>query len=65
MAPAAVRRLQSGLARLGNFHHVVTGVYGPVTTAAVKRFQRAAGLTPDGVWGPKSTAALTRRLRGH
>ena len=64
MSPAAVRRLQSGLARLGFFHHVVTGFYGPVTTRAVKRFQRAEGLKPDGIWGSKSTAALKRLLNG-
>lgn len=65
MSTAAVRRLQSGLGRLGFFHHAVTGFYGPVTTKAVKRFQRAVGLTPDGVWGPKSNAALKRRLSSH
>ena len=61
--PAAwVRRLQRDLAKLGYFHHAVTGVYGPITTAAVTRFQRAAGLKPDGMWGPKSQAALKKRL---
>jgi putative peptidoglycan binding protein len=59
---AAVRRIQAALARLGLFHHVVTGYYGPVTTAAVKRFERSAGLSPDGIWGPLAAAALRQRL---
>ena len=32
------------------------------TAAAVKMFQRAVGLKPDGIWGPLSAAALKRRL---
>jgi hypothetical protein len=59
---AAVRRLQTELARLGYFHHVVTGYYGTITTGAVRRFQRAAGLRPDGIWGPRSAAALALRI---
>jgi len=59
---AHVRLLQIELARLGFFRHVVTGWYGPVTTNAVKRFQRAAGLTADGIWGPRSAAALAHGL---
>ena len=61
---AWVRRLQRGLAKLGFFHHAVTGVYGPITTAAVRSFQRSVGLTADGKWGTQSAAALTKRLRG-
>jgi murein L,D-transpeptidase YcbB/YkuD len=49
-------------ARLGYFHHVITGYYGPVTTAAVKAFQRSAGLKPDGISGPRTQASLRRRL---
>lgn len=61
--PAAwVSRLQTKLGRLGYFSGPVTGVYGPLTTAAVKRFQAASSLTPDGRWGPASQAALTTRL---
>ena len=62
MTVASVRRLQADLARLGYFHHVVTGFYGVVTTAAVRQFQRTAGLNADGIWGPISAAALRRRL---
>jgi peptidoglycan hydrolase-like protein with peptidoglycan-binding domain len=62
MTVAAVRRLQAALAQLGYFHHVVTGYYGLVTTASVKKFQRSAGLRTDGIWGPLSQAALTKRL---
>jgi Putative peptidoglycan binding domain len=62
MSVAAVRTLQSNLARLGYFHHAVTGYYGVVTTGAVKRFQRSAGLQSDGIWGPQSAAALQKRL---
>jgi mono/diheme cytochrome c family protein len=62
MSASAVRKLQRHLKTLGYFHGPVTGFYGPLTTAAVKRFQRAAGLPVDGVWGPRSAAALRRRL---
>jgi peptidoglycan hydrolase-like protein with peptidoglycan-binding domain len=63
LASAAVRRIQRELARLGFFRHAVTGYYGPVTTAAVKAFQRSAGLTPDGVWGSETKSALVAALR--
>jgi len=64
--PAAwVSRLQTKLARLGYFNGPTTGVYGPLTTGAVKRFQAANGLTADGRWGPASQAALTTRLAAH
>jgi peptidoglycan hydrolase-like protein with peptidoglycan-binding domain len=36
----------------------VTGYYGSQTKAAVKRFQRANGLTVDGVAGPATLRAL-------
>jgi len=64
MSVAAVRQLQTQLARLGYFHHVVTGFYGPVTTAAVTAFERSAGLNPDGIWGPHVYSALHKRLAG-
>ncbi len=58
----AVARLQRQLKKLRFFHGPVTGFYGPLTIAAVKRFQRSAGLTADGLWGPKSASALRLRL---
>ncbi len=61
LSPAAVKRLQAELRRLGYFKGPISGFYGPLTTAAVKRFQRASGLHADGIWGPKSVAAMKRR----
>lgn len=37
----------------------VDGSYGPATTAAVKAFQTAKGLTVDGIAGPRTLAVLT------
>ena len=61
-AQAWVVSLQQKLAGLGLFAGPRTGVYGPLTTAAVVAFQTKAGLTPDGKWGPTSQAALERAV---
>lgn len=60
-AAAWVRKVQHELAGLGLFHGPFTGVYGPLTRAAVRAFQRSAGLTVDGVCGPATRGALARR----
>lgn len=57
-----VLRLQSALARLGYTQHV-TGYFGPITDAAVRRFQREHGVDPIGVYGPRTRAALITALR--
>jgi peptidoglycan hydrolase-like protein with peptidoglycan-binding domain len=59
---AWVKRLQVDLGKLGYFNGPDTGVYGPITTAAIKSFQAAVGLTADGRWGPQSQSALVSRL---
>ncbi|MBQ2834395.1 MAG: peptidoglycan-binding protein [Clostridia bacterium] len=51
-AGEAVRALQAALDELGYYHGTVTGRYGNLTKEAVRRFQRAHGLSSDGVAGP-------------
>jgi uncharacterized protein (TIGR02594 family) len=36
----------------------IDGIAGPRTRAAIRAFQRAAGLVPDGIAGPRTRAAL-------
>ena len=57
-APTATAGRDAGLAALqvalhsrGLYSGAIDGVKGPGTTAAIKRFQRRAGLTPDGIPG--------------
>src|SRR5213595_3262350 len=63
-AHAAGRPAVAALQVTLRHHHVyrgpVDGVLGPRTTAAVERFQRRHGLTPDGVAGPKTRRAFGR-----
>jgi hypothetical protein len=54
----AVLRLQRALRRTGSHGVAVDGIFGPVTDAAVRDFQRGAGLHVDGIVGPVTWAAL-------
>jgi peptidoglycan hydrolase-like protein with peptidoglycan-binding domain len=55
---ASVKSLQQKLNQLGFNCGAVDGSFGPKTAAAVKAFQRAAGLVADGVVGPKTWAKI-------
>jgi Putative peptidoglycan binding domain len=55
-----VRALQRRLRGLGQNPGPVDGVYGPLTRAAVERFQRVEGLAVDGIVGPQTTRRLLR-----
>ena len=56
----AVRSLQSTLNAWGGARLLVDGVFGPVTEAAVIRFQKAHGLVVDGIVGNQTWGALER-----
>jgi peptidoglycan hydrolase-like protein with peptidoglycan-binding domain len=53
-----VRQLQRQLTRAGDHPGPLDGRFGPLTEAAVIRFQTAHGLPIDGIVGPLTTGAL-------
>jgi murein DD-endopeptidase MepM/ murein hydrolase activator NlpD len=57
---ADVAALQVGLWRHGLYRGDVDGLVGPMTTTAVQKLQRRAGLAPDGVPGRATRTALGR-----
>lgn len=57
---SAVYALELALARHGFPSGALDGRLGPEVAAAVRRFQRSVGLTPDGVAGPATLRALGR-----
>lgn len=54
----AVRKIQKAL------HLYVDGIFGKLTTEAVKEFQRKAGLSVDGIVGPATLMRLLPELGG-
>jgi N-acetyl-anhydromuramyl-L-alanine amidase AmpD len=58
---AQVVQLQSALGLLGHDPGPADGIFGPRTAAAIRSFQRAAGLVVDGIVGPASWAEILRR----
>ncbi|HET6418770.1 MAG TPA: AAA family ATPase [Geobacteraceae bacterium] len=55
-----IARLQKLLAKAGFYNGASSGVYDKTTTEAVKAFQRAKGLNPDGKMGGKTLLFLYR-----
>lgn len=53
-----VTTIQTKLKNWGYYTGSVDGIYGSQTTAAVKYFQKANGLTADGIVGSKTAAAM-------
>ena len=56
-----VRAIQHRLLRAGERPGPVDGRFGPLTEAAVERFQTSQGLTADGIVGPLTEKALSRQ----
>jgi peptidoglycan hydrolase-like protein with peptidoglycan-binding domain len=54
----AVRRLQRALSRAGESHGRIDGDFGRTTDRALRSFQSAHGLDPDGTAGPRVWAVL-------
>jgi nucleoid-associated protein YgaU len=57
----AVKGLQNAL-RVRSHHVGIDGIFGPATEAAVRQFQRDAGLAEDGIVGPDTWGALSVHL---
>ena len=58
-----VAQLQQRLLELGFTLDKVDGVFGRITDAAVREFQRNVGLASDGIAGPEVFSALARLVR--
>jgi peptidoglycan hydrolase-like protein with peptidoglycan-binding domain len=60
----SVKDIQAALKNAGFYSGNVDGVKGKQTRKAIKGFQRANGLTPDGHVGPKTWDLLSRYSQG-
>jgi peptidoglycan hydrolase-like protein with peptidoglycan-binding domain len=55
---ASNKALQQGLAEVGCYSGPIDGIVGPSTVQAIKAFQTAVGLSPDGVYGAQTQQHL-------
>ncbi len=56
----AVKTLQRALADSNAYYGAIDGIFGPITEAAVRTFQKNAGLVVDGIVGNKTWYALSK-----
>jgi peptidoglycan hydrolase-like protein with peptidoglycan-binding domain len=56
----AVMTLQTVLRQTGDYQGSVDGIFGPITDAAVRKFQARAGLVADGIVASKTWYALSK-----
>jgi len=63
-AVADTKEVQTVLKKWGYYTGAVDGINGPLTKAAVKKFQRKYGLTADGIVGPLTAAKMGLRVKG-
>ncbi len=57
-----VKSIQEGLTICGHSPGAADGKMGPKTEAAIKSFQKGAGVSVDGIVGPNTAAALAKAL---
>lgn len=57
------KRIQTALKKAGFYKGEVDGKEGLQTKKAIKAFQRAKGLNPDGIVGPKTWEGLSKYLK--
>ena len=63
-AVADTKEVQTVLKKWGYYTGSVDGINGPLTKAAVKKFQRKYGLTADGIVGPLTASKMGLRVKG-
>jgi len=56
--------IQTALKKAGFFKGVIDGKIGPETKEAIRKFQEAHGITPDGVVGSKTWSLLSKYISG-
>ena len=61
----AVKTLQQNLNKVRNSGLTADGSFGPLTKAALEKFQTKFELTVDGEYGPHSAAMMKAALAGH
>ena len=61
VVPKTVLELQVRLSQLGFYKGMADGIYGIETTSAVRLFQAASGLQPDGAAGPETWKRLAQK----
>ena len=58
LSTATIKAVQGKLKKMGLYKGKIDGMIGPLTTNAIKAFQKKKGLKVDGIIGPMTMKAL-------